>query len=63
VPDIFSLPLVNHTVSSIAGVPVLTLSETPLIGIRRLLKTLEDVCLSVVLLVLLSPVLLAIAWR
>jgi putative colanic acid biosynthesis UDP-glucose lipid carrier transferase len=61
VPDIFSLPLVNHTVSSIAGVPVLTLSETPLIGIRRLLKTIEDICLSLVLLVLLAPVLLAIA--
>ena len=61
VPDIFSLPLVNHTVSSIAGVPVLTLSETPLIGIRRLLKTAEDFFLSLVLLVLLAPILLAIA--
>jgi putative colanic acid biosynthesis UDP-glucose lipid carrier transferase len=61
VPDIFSLPLVNHTVSEIAGVPVLTLSETPLIGTRRLLKLLEDVCLSVVLLVVLSPLLAAIA--
>ena len=61
VPDIFSLPLVNHTVSEIAGIPVLTLSETPLIGTRRLLKTAEDVCLSVVLLVLLAPVLAAIA--
>jgi putative colanic acid biosynthesis UDP-glucose lipid carrier transferase len=61
VPDIFSLPLVNHTISSIAGVPVLTLSETPLIGIRRLLKTGEDIVLSIVLLVLLTPILLAIA--
>jgi putative colanic acid biosynthesis UDP-glucose lipid carrier transferase len=61
VPDIFSLPLVNHTVSEIAGVPVLTLSETPLIGSRGLVKLLEDVCLSLVLVVLLSPVLLAIA--
>ncbi len=61
VPDIFSLPLVNHTVTEIAGVPVLTLSETPLIGSRRLLKTLEDFCLAVVLVVLLAPVLLAIA--
>jgi putative colanic acid biosynthesis UDP-glucose lipid carrier transferase len=61
VPDIFSMPLVNHTVSEIAGVPVLTLSETPLIGTRRLVKTLEDLCLSLVLLVLLAPVLAAIA--
>ena len=61
VPDIFSLPLVNHTVSEIAGVPVLTLSETPLTGTRRLLKTLEDFCLAAVLLVLLAPVLAVIA--
>jgi putative colanic acid biosynthesis UDP-glucose lipid carrier transferase len=61
VPDIFSLPLVNHTVSEIAGMPVLTLSETPLIGTRRLLKRAEDACLCVVLLVLLAPVLGAIA--
>jgi putative colanic acid biosynthesis UDP-glucose lipid carrier transferase len=61
VPDIFSLRLVNHAVTEIAGVPVLTLSETPLIGTRRLLKLLEDICLSVVLLVLLAPVMLAIA--
>jgi putative colanic acid biosynthesis UDP-glucose lipid carrier transferase len=61
VPDIFTLPLVNHTVTEIAGVPVLTLSETPLIGTRRLVKMLEDVGLSLVLLVLLAPVLAAIA--
>jgi putative colanic acid biosysnthesis UDP-glucose lipid carrier transferase len=61
VPDIFSLRLVNHTVSEIAGVPVLTLSETPLIGTARMLKALEDVCLSVVLLVALAPVMAAIA--
>jgi putative colanic acid biosynthesis UDP-glucose lipid carrier transferase len=61
VPDIFSLPLVNHTVSEIAGIPVLTLSETPLIGMRRLLKAMEDGVLSVLLLVLLAPLLAVIA--
>ncbi|HEY0823879.1 MAG TPA: undecaprenyl-phosphate glucose phosphotransferase, partial [Ramlibacter sp.] len=61
VPDIFSLRLVNHAVTEIAGIPVLTLSETPLIGTRRLFKTLEDFVLSVFLLVLLAPVMLAIA--
>jgi putative colanic acid biosynthesis UDP-glucose lipid carrier transferase len=61
VPDIFSLRLVNHAVSEIAGVPVLTLSETPLIGTRRLGKLVEDVVLSVVLMILLAPVMLVIA--
>jgi putative colanic acid biosynthesis UDP-glucose lipid carrier transferase len=61
VPDIFSLRLVNHAVSEIAGVPVLTLSETPLLGTRRLLKQLEDASLSALLLVLFGPLMLLIA--
>jgi putative colanic acid biosynthesis UDP-glucose lipid carrier transferase len=61
VPDIFSLRLVNHAVSLIAGVPVLTLSETPLIGSRKLLKSVEDVVLSAALLVLFAPLMALIA--
>lgn len=61
VPDIFSLRLMNHAVTEIAGIPVLTLSETPLIGTRRLFKTMEDFCLSLLLLVFLAPLMLAIA--
>jgi len=61
VPDIFSLRLVNHAVSEIAGVPVLTLSETPLVGTKRLLKHLEDASLSALLLVVLAPVMLLVA--
>lgn len=61
VPDIFSLRLVNHSVREIAGIPILTLSETPLTGTRLLLKTLEDFVLSAVILILISPLLLLIA--
>lgn len=61
VPDIFSLLLVNHSVREIAGLPVLTLSETPLTGTRLLLKALEDRILGVLILVLISPILLVIA--
>lgn len=61
VPDIFSLLLVNHSVREIAGLPVLTLSETPLTGTRLLLKALEDRLLGLLILVLISPVLLIIA--
>ena len=32
IPDIFSLRLVNHSVKEISGIPVITLSETPLIA-------------------------------
>ena len=61
VPDIFSLRLVNHSVAEIAGLPVLTLSETPLTGTSSLVKALEDRLLAALILVLVSPVLLAIA--
>ncbi|MCB2017161.1 MAG: undecaprenyl-phosphate glucose phosphotransferase [Hydrogenophaga sp.] len=61
VPDIFSLLLVNHSVREIAGLPVLTLSETPLTGTRLLLKAVEDLLLGTVILILIAPLLLLIA--
>ena len=61
IPDIFSLRLINHSVREIAGVPVLTLSETPLTGISKLSKAIEDKVLSTIILLLISPVLLAVA--
>jgi putative colanic acid biosynthesis UDP-glucose lipid carrier transferase len=61
IPDIFSLRLVNHSVREIAGIPVITLSETPLTGTRLLIKSLEDFLLSALILILISPVLLAVA--
>lgn len=61
VPDIFSLRLVNHSVREIAGMPVLTLSETPLTGTRLLLKSLEDLILSSLILLMIAPLLLLIA--
>lgn len=61
IPDIFSLRLVNHSIKEISGVPVITLSETPLIGMRLLLKAIEDRLLSILILILISPVLLVVA--
>ena len=61
IPDIFSLRLVNHSVKEISGIPVITLSETPLIGMRLLLKALEDKVLSLLILILISPILLLVA--
>ena len=61
IPDIFSLRLINHSVREIAGIPVLTLSETPLTGVSRLGKSIEDKVLSVLILLVSSPILLAVA--
>lgn len=61
VPDIFSMLLVNHSVREMAGLPVLTLSETPLTGTRLLIKAVEDRVLALLILLLISPLLLVIA--
>lgn len=61
VPDIFSLLLVNYSVREMAGLAVLTLSETPLTGTRLLIKAIEDFLLASLILLLISPLLLIIA--
>ncbi len=61
VPDIFGFRLINHSISSIAGLPVINLSVTPMAGINRWIKALEDKVFSFLILILISPLLLAIA--
>ncbi|WP_020168546.1 undecaprenyl-phosphate glucose phosphotransferase [Methylotenera sp. 73s] len=61
IPDIFSLRLINHSVKEIAGIPVLTLSETPLTGVSKLGKAIEDKVLSFLILLLITPVLIVVA--
>ena len=61
VPDIFSLRLINHSVREIAGIPVLTLSETPLTGISKLTKATEDRLLAFLILIMIAPILLVVA--
>ncbi len=61
IPDIFSLRLINYHVKELAGIPLMTLSETPLVGTRLFLKTVEDRILGFAILLCISPVLLVIA--
>ncbi|MDH5354633.1 MAG: undecaprenyl-phosphate glucose phosphotransferase [Gammaproteobacteria bacterium] len=60
-PDIFSMNLVNHSVKELAGIPLLTLSESPLIGNYRALKAIEDRFIALVSLILLSPLMAVVA--
>lgn len=61
VPDFFGMRLLNHSVMDIAGLPVLNLSVSPMTGMSRLLKAVEDRVLSALILLLISPVLVLIA--
>lgn len=60
VPDLFSYRLLNTSISEVAGLPVFNLSTSPIHGVNRLVKGLEDRLLAGIILVLISPLLLAI---
>jgi putative colanic acid biosynthesis UDP-glucose lipid carrier transferase len=61
VPDIFNFALLNHLVTEVAGLPVINLAESPLSGLNRAIKGTEDFVLSLLLLVIASPLMLLIA--
>jgi putative colanic acid biosynthesis UDP-glucose lipid carrier transferase len=61
VPDIYSFHLLNHSMTEVAGLPVISLTETPMSGINRMVKAMEDYVLAALLFVLASPVMLLIA--
>jgi putative colanic acid biosynthesis UDP-glucose lipid carrier transferase len=60
VPGIFEYRLLNHAVNEIAGLPVIDLNATPMVGLNRLIKALEDRLLGFVILLLVSPLILVI---
>ncbi|MCL4170499.1 UNVERIFIED_CONTAM: hypothetical protein GTU68_036006, partial [Idotea baltica] len=61
VPDIFGFRLINHSVSTIAGMPVVNLSVTPMDGINRWIKAIEDKFLAALILILISPLMLTVS--
>lgn len=61
VPDLFGFRLFSHSVSEVAGLPVINLSSTPMEGFNRVVKEIEDRLLAMLILLLVSPVLLVIA--
>ena len=61
IPDFLGYELLNHHVTELVGIPVLTLRGTPMEGHARLLKAAEDRFLAALFLVVLSPLMLLIA--
>ncbi|BDT76514.1 undecaprenyl-phosphate glucose phosphotransferase [Polynucleobacter yangtzensis] len=61
VPDWFSYRLINHGVSEVLGVEMVDLYGTPMTGSNLLVKTIEDIGLSLFIVILLSPVYLVLA--
>ncbi len=61
VPDIYNFTLLHHSMSEIAGLAVINLTDSPLHGVNAIVKALEDLLLAATLLVLASPLMLLIA--
>lgn len=61
VPDIFAFHLLNHSVNEVAGIPVIDISSSPMVGWNRYLKAIEDRVLAFFIVLLIFPILIIIA--
>ncbi|HEU4459252.1 MAG TPA: undecaprenyl-phosphate glucose phosphotransferase [Methylibium sp.] len=61
VPDVFGISIIQGRLQDLNGVPVVGICETPFTGTNELLKRLSDIVLASIILVLISPLLAAIA--
>jgi undecaprenyl-phosphate glucose phosphotransferase len=60
VPDIYDFHLLNHSISDVAGLPVVSLTETPMSGRNRVVKAIEDYVLAAAFLVAAAPLMILI---
>lgn len=61
VPDIFMTDLIQGRMDQIDDIPVVAVCETPFTGFNGMVKRLADILFSAAILILISPVLVAIA--
>ncbi|WP_174507949.1 undecaprenyl-phosphate glucose phosphotransferase [Klebsiella oxytoca] len=61
IPDVFTFNILQSRTEEINGVPVVPLFDTPLSGVNMIFKRLEDIVVSSMILILISPALLAIS--
>jgi putative colanic acid biosynthesis UDP-glucose lipid carrier transferase len=59
--DIFGLDLLNHSLTDVAGFPVLNICSSPMMGVNRLVKAVEDRIVAAIIILLISPILVPIA--
>jgi putative colanic acid biosynthesis UDP-glucose lipid carrier transferase len=60
-PDVYIFDLMQARFDNVAGMPVIAICETPFMGLNSTVKRTSDIVLASVILVLLVPLLLAIA--
>ena len=61
VPDVFGISIIQGRLQDMNGVPVVGICETPFTGTNELVKRVSDIVLGSIILVLIAPLLAAIA--
>jgi putative colanic acid biosynthesis UDP-glucose lipid carrier transferase len=61
VPDVFGISIIQGRLQDMNGVPVVGICETPFTGTNELVKRVSDIVLALLIVVLISPLLLALA--
>ena len=61
VPDVFGISIIPGRLQDMNGVPVVGICETPFTGTNELMKRVSDIVLASIILILISPILLALA--
>jgi len=61
VPDMFVTDLMQGRIDTVGEIPVVAVCETPFTGVNGLVKRGSDIILSLLILLLISPIMLAIA--
>lgn len=61
VPDIFLFDLIQANISSIRGIPIVAVCQSPFVGVNATIKRASDVFLSLLILLLILPLMLMIA--
>jgi putative colanic acid biosynthesis UDP-glucose lipid carrier transferase len=61
VPDVFGISIIQGRLQDMNGVPVVGICETPFTGTNDLVKRLSDLVLATIIVLLISPLLIAIA--
>lgn len=61
IPDIFHFRLLNHSVTEIASIPIIEINGTALSAPSRILKRIEDIIVSLLIVILILPIIIVIA--
>ena len=61
VPDMFVTDLIQGRTGSVCGMPVIAVCETPFTGSNGFVKRFSDIVLSIIILLLISPILVGVS--